>query len=52
MQGRRINASLDEVDPDPASVTELLEGIPGLFERVQLAESQLERGEITDLDEL
>lgn len=41
-----------EVTPDPETVTELLEGIPGAYERILEAEAQFERGEFIALDEL
>lgn len=47
-----LAGAIEEVDPDPRAVTELLEGVPGLLERVQAAERQLERGEYTELSEL
>lgn len=46
-----LSGALDNADPDPAMVTELLEGIPGAFERVQEAEAQFERGELIELHE-
>ncbi len=44
--------AIDEADPDPRTVTEILEGVPGLLERVQAAEDQIERGELSELSEL
>jgi hypothetical protein len=41
-----LSTALDEADPDPRSVAELLDGIPGAFERAQLglAQARAERG--------
>lgn len=47
-----LSSALDESDPDPQSVTEILEGIPGLGERVGTAEQQVESGDYVDLSEL
>ena len=44
--------ALDGVDPDPGNVTELLDGIPGAFERAELGLAQVRAGEgrpLTDL---
>lgn len=47
-----LAAAIEEVDPDPRTVTEILEGVPGLLERVEEAEAQVERGEYTELSDL
>lgn len=47
-----LSTAIDEADPDPGSVTDILEGIPGLVDRVRRAEGQVEGGAITDLDDL
>ena len=39
-------------DPDAGSVTDILEGIPGLRERLTEAEAEVEAGEVTELREL
>jgi len=44
--------AIEEADPDPRTVTEILEGVPGLPERIQAAEQQVERGEFSELSEL
>lgn len=44
-----LAGAIEEADPDPRTVTEILEGIPGLLERVEAAEKQAERGEYTEL---
>ena len=47
-----LSTAIDEADPDPGSVTDILEGIPGLVDRVRSAEGQVEGGAVTDLDDL
>lgn len=47
-----LSAAIDDADPDSATVTEILEGIPGLRKRLQASEAQVEAGELVDLDEL
>lgn len=47
-----LSSALDEAEPDPESVTALLESIPGAFEGVTVAEEQVQRGEVVELDEL
>lgn len=46
-----LSSALDEVSPDAERITEILDGIPGLYERVQLATEQAERGETIPLEE-
>ncbi len=43
--------AIEEADPDPRTVTEILEGVPGLLERIESAEDQVERGEYRELSE-
>lgn len=47
-----LATALDEADPHPARITELLDAIPGAFERAKLGSAQARRGEIIPLDEL
>jgi hypothetical protein len=47
-----LSAALDEADPDPRHVAELLDGIPGSFERAQLGLEQVRSGLGTPLEEL
>lgn len=47
-----LSTALDNADLDSEAMTEILEGIPGAFERVQEAEAQFERGEFIELEEL
>lgn len=47
-----LSSALDEADPDPESVTEILEGIPGALERAELGRTQAGSGQGIDLDQL
>ena len=47
-----LSSALDQVDPGPARVTEILESIPGAWERTQEGLAQAARGEGKRLDEL
>jgi predicted transcriptional regulator len=47
-----LSSALDEADPDPRTVTALLDGIPGAYERVQLGLRQAKEGKTVPLDEL
>jgi hypothetical protein len=47
-----LTTALDEADPDPRNVTELLDGIPGAFERAESGLAEIRRGEGKPLDEL
>ncbi len=47
-----LSNALDDVDPDTRNVTELLDGIPGAYERAQLGLAQAHAGETVPLDEL
>ncbi len=47
-----MSAAIDDADPDPATVTDILEGIPGLLERLRLAEAQVEQGDVVALETL
>jgi predicted transcriptional regulator len=44
--------ALDEADPDPRNVVELLDGIDGAYERAQLGLRQAHAGQTVSLDEL
>jgi len=44
--------ALDEADPDPRNVVELLDGIPGAYERAQLGLRQAQAGQTVSLDQL
>lgn len=47
-----LSTALDDVDPDAARITEILDAIPGAWERTQEGLAQAARGEGTPLDEL
>lgn len=47
-----LSSALDEADPDAARITEILDRIPGAWERTQEGLAQAARGEGTPLDEL
>jgi hypothetical protein len=44
--------ALDEADPDARNVVELLDGIPGAYERAQLGLQQAKAGQTVSLDDL
>ncbi len=44
--------ALDEADPDPGNVVELLDGIDGAYERAQLGLRQAHGGQTVSLDRL
>ena len=44
--------ALDETDADPRHVADVLDRIPGAYERAQLGRRQAQTGETTSLDEL
>lgn len=47
-----LSSALDQVDPNPATVTQILESIPGSWERMQQGLAEARRGEGTPLDDL
>ena len=47
-----LSAAIDDADPDARSITEILEGIPGLPERIGQAEAEVGAGDVIDLEEL
>ena len=47
-----LSHALDETDADPRHVGDLLDAIPGSFERAQLGLEQARRGETIALDDL
>ncbi len=47
-----LSSAIDGLDPDPANVAELLDGIDGAFERAQLGAEQAAAGDTLALDEL
>jgi len=47
-----LSSALEEADPEARNVVELLDRIPGAFERAQLGLEQARAGETIALDEL
>lgn len=47
-----LSSALDDAEPDPRNVVELLDGVPGAFERAQLGLRQAGAGRTIPLDEL
>jgi hypothetical protein len=47
-----LSTALDEADPDPRNVADLLDGIAGAFERAQLGLEQAKAGLGVPLEEL
>lgn len=49
---RLAKSTLDEAEADGACLTEILDGIPGAWERAQVSIEQARRGETVPLSEL
>jgi hypothetical protein len=47
-----LSSAIDEADADARHVVELLDGIPGAFERAQLGVEEARSGRTVGLDEL
>ena len=47
-----LSSALEEADPDPRNVTELLDRIDGAFERAQRGKDEMRRGLGTSLEDL
>lgn len=47
-----LSTALDDADPDARSVTEVLDAVPGAWERAQLGREQGRRGDTQPLDAL
>lgn len=47
-----LSTALDEADPDPTSITSLLDRIPGAFGRAQEGKREIHEGEGIPLEEL
>jgi hypothetical protein len=47
-----LSTALDDADPDAARITEILDAIPGAWQRTQEGLAQAARGEGTPLDQL
>jgi hypothetical protein len=47
-----LSRALDQADPDPATVTSLLDSIPGAWERAQAGLADISAGRMVSPDEL
>ncbi len=47
-----LSAAIDEADPDAGSITDILEGIPGLADRLERAEAEVAAGAVVELRDL
>jgi hypothetical protein len=47
-----LSQALDEADPDPRHAADLLDGIPGAYERALLGREQAKAGQTVPLDDL
>jgi predicted transcriptional regulator len=47
-----LSTAIDEADPDPRNVVELLDGIPGAYERAERGLGDAKAGRTVPLDEL
>lgn len=47
-----LSTALDEIEPDAARMTDILEGIEGAFERVELSLEQADQGKAIPLSQL
>ena len=47
-----LSIALDQADPDPATVTALLDAIPGAHERARQGVADVRAGRVVSLDEL
>jgi hypothetical protein len=47
-----LSQALDEADPDPRHITELLDGLPGALERAQEGREDAKAGRTINLDDL
>jgi hypothetical protein len=47
-----LSAAIDDADPDADSITDILEGIPGLVDRLDRAEAEVASGAVVELRDL
>ena len=47
-----LSAAIDDADPDAGSITDILEGIPGLASRLERAEAEVASGAVVELGDL
>jgi hypothetical protein len=50
--GEARPSALDDAEPDARNVVELLDGLPGAYERARIGLEQAATGETVSLDEL
>jgi hypothetical protein len=47
-----LSTALDQADPDPVTVTALLDAIPGAYDRAQQGLADVRTGRVVSLDDL
>jgi hypothetical protein len=47
-----LSAAIDDADPDAATITQILEGIPGLAEGIAEAQRDYRAGDVIELKDL
>ena len=47
-----LSSALDQADPDAATITSLLDAVPGAFERAQRGLADVRAGHVVALDDL
>jgi hypothetical protein len=47
-----LSSAIDKADPDPRNIVDLLDGMPGAYERAQLGLRQAKASQTVPLDEL
>jgi len=47
-----LSTALDQVDPDPDTISDLLDAIPGAYERAQQGLADVRAGRVVALDDL
>lgn len=47
-----LSTALDQVDPDPDTIVDLLDAIPGAYERAQQGLADVRAGRVVSLDDL
>lgn len=47
-----LSTAIDEADPEPSTIVEILDAIPGAFERHKQGREDARNGKVTPLEEL
>jgi hypothetical protein len=47
-----LSSAIDDADPDAATVTQVLEGVPGIAERIAEAQRDYRAGDVIELRDL